>query len=1193
MKKKWYMYPPEWSDAKTLKVMKISFLLLVVCLVNVSARTFSQNMKYNISMRDANVKEVLTRIEKESDVSFFYQDENAVIEKRVTVDYKNSSLTDILDDLLGDIKMTYRIMDKYVAIINKVKDEGQQQDEMVVKGLVVDSQGEPLPGVNVYEKNNPQHGVITGIDGSYIIKVDSQDDILVFSFIGFGDQEINVAGRSQLNITLVEEMKGLDEVVVTALGIKKEKKALGYTMASVSSEELTQNGETNVISGLQGKVSGLNIAKSGGFSDASSSIVLRGNTSINGNNQALIVVDGVILNNSFYGDDEGEIDRGQGISDVNVDDIESVSVLKGPNAAALYGANAANGVIVITTKKSLNKTGLGVTVNTGVSFTEVYTMPNLQNVYGQGKSEVGHWQGIGEDGIPLIGANKDESWGPKMEGQQVRIDWLRDEPLDTYDPQPDNIRDLYETGVNWNTTASISHASEEATYYMSLLYNKGDEFVPTATTEKMGVTMRTTQNITDRLSVDAKLSYSKSKAHNRPENNWTSAMNMATHPRSLKISQYSDYKYGVSGETYDRAAWNDGKPILWTDTPNIAQYFWNLYENSNDDQRDRVLGNFKVDYKFTNWLSALVRFSFDQTYYSKQKIHAPETRAIPQGRYTKDDFNLLNYNSDFLLMANKDFAGGKWNVNGTFGGSQVGVKNKFTNFRGDGFVFEGLLTPNNTAVKNYEYDENRNVVNSLYGNAQLGYNHMLYLDVTGRNDWSSNLSPDNNSFFYPSVTGSFILSEVLSIDKNLLGYAKVRASYAEVGNATGASILRSYGFANGAKGENYAYNPEILPFYDLEPERTKAWEFGVDLAALQNRVSLDVTVYKSNTYNQILPTQPIAVSSGYRFKAINGGNVQNKGVELTLGLDPIKNANFKWHMDVLYAKNTSEVIDLGGLDSPIVIGSMNGNNIRIAVQKGQPFGVIQGEGFLRNDDGMVVVKGKEAGSKRGVPLGTGEYDDLGKIEADWTGSIRNKFTYKNLTLNCLIDASIGGHIFSGVNMQYDEQGTSVASLNGRDAWIASEDARKAAGVGSSDWDNTGGVNIWVGNSVIDNGQRDENGKQIGGTSNAGENALYADPMKYWDQFRNELIENGVEGATYVKMRELSLTYAFGHNILKSLPIEDLRLTVVASNPWLLYKETEHYDPDVYRTGIGAGRQGLMDYTTPSTRTFGFNLKFNF
>jgi TonB-linked SusC/RagA family outer membrane protein len=1179
---------------KQLKIMKLSMVLIILGVVQCYAiDTYSQESKVTLKTSKMKLADLLDEIESQSGYYFLYNDNFIDVNREVSVKVEDVSVMEVLDILFNGTGIRHQIVENRIILSHMPQTKPIAQQVSTISGKVVDVQGDPIPGVNVFEKGNPMNGVITGVDGSYTIELEPKEDlVLTYSFIGFASQDLHVAGRSVINVTLIEEVTGLDEVVVTALGIKREKKALGYAMASLSSEDLTEAGETNVLNGLQGKVAGLNIGKAAGLSDATSSIVLRGNTSIAGDNNALIVVDGVLISNDVYGD--GNIDRGSGINDINPDDIESVSVLKGPNASALYGSQAANGVIVITTKDKLKKSGLGVNVTTGLHFTNVSTMPNLQNVYGQGKGEVGHFQSMGDDGIPLIGGGSaDETWGPKMEGQQVRINWLRHQPVVAYDPQPDNIKNLFRTGVNWNTTASVSHSSDEASYFLSMLYNKGDEFVPTATTEKTGVTIRTTQKVTDRLSVDAKLSYSKSKAHNRPENNHTSAFNMATHPRSLRLEDLRPGKYPVSGQDWGNSQWVDGAPILWTTTPNIAQYYWNLYENSNDDQRDRVLGLFSINYQITSWLNAMIRTSFDKTYFTRSEMTAPLTRAMPKGMYTKDDFNFLNQSSSFLLAANKEFNDGKLNLNGTFGGNQDYKYNKYTYFVGEDFVFEGLYTPNNTATKSYSYDEYREVINSLYGSFQVGYNHMLYLDVTGRNDWSSTLNENNNSFFYPSATGSFIFSEALHLDPSLLTFGKVRLSYAEVGNGANANIIRSYGFRTAALGDAYAYNPDRLPFYDLEPERTKAWEGGIDINAFKNRLTLDFTMYKSNTYNQIIPGQPLAYTSGYTAKSINGGNVENKGIEVTLGIQPIKTPNFKWDMNIMYAKNKSKVIDLGGMESPIVIGSMNGDNIRIAVVAGQPFGVIQGEGYLRNDEGMVVVKDKSAGSKRGIPLGNGNYDNLGKVEPDWTGAIRNKFQYKNVTLSCLIDGSFGGHIFSGINMWYDEQGTSVASLNGREEWIASENARKDAGMGSSDWDNTGGVNLWIGRSVIDNGQRDENGNQIGGVLNDGENALYSDPTKYWDAFRNDIIEANVEDATFIKVRELSLGYTLGHKVLSALPIEKLHFSVVATNPWLLKKNTEHYDPDVYRAGTGAGRQGLMEYITPPTKTIGFLVKFNF
>ncbi|GGW48511.1 SusC/RagA family TonB-linked outer membrane protein [Arenibacter certesii] len=1159
--------------------------------------TYSQKTKISLELGNTTVETVLNEIESKTEFKFIFNTKTVDLNRRVSIKVKKASVEKILDILFKEMNVSYILEDRKILLkkigINEAIEvtpsaSTPTSKQFQVSGTIIDSEGSKLPGASIVEKGTT-NGTQSDFDGNFIIDLTNDNAVLIISYIGFTTKEIPVNGQTNLTISLEESAAQLDEIVVTALGIKRDKKALGYSVSSVSSEEIIESGQANVINALQGKVAGLNITKGSGLSDASSSIVLRGNNSINGNNAALIVVDGVIYNNSTFGNNT--VDRGQGISDLNTDDIESVTVLKGANASALYGGDGANGVLVITTKKQLKNKGVGVTVNSGVVFTEVATLPNLQNIYGQGKGEVGEFQGMGADGFPLIGGGtNDETWGPKMEGQPVRINWLRDQPLVPYSPQPNNIRDLFDTGVTFKNTVSISQATEKSTYYGSLVHNKADEYIPTAMTQKTGISLRVNHQLTSKLSVDAIFNYISSKGHNRPENNFSSSANFATHPRSLRLGDLRPGRYPESGIDWGRPDWQDGQPILWTTTENIDQYYWGLYVDSNDDSRKRSIGNFKLNYEFNNWLSLMLRHSFDETHYSNWEITQPKSRPIPNGRYSKQDAFQRNYSTDFLFMADKNFFDNRLNLNGTVGGIQNGFEGKFADFVGNSFVFEDVYTPNNTLSKSYNYNESRAVTNSLYGTLQLGYDSLFFLDFTGRNDWSSKLNTENNSYFYSSITSSLIFSEVFKLDKRLINFGKIRFSYAEVGNAVSASINRNYSFGNSTKGASFVSNPQTLPFLNLKPERTNSTEIGLDLNMLNNRIQLDATYYRTNSFNQIIPGQPLAISSGYTSKTINGGSVENKGLELSMTAYPIRNKDFTWETNVVYAKNKSKVIDLGGLDSPIILGGTNA--VQIAVVPGESFRSIMGEGFLRNDQGLVIIK--PDGSDRGVPLQTNEYINLGKVEPDWTGGIRNTFIYKNVSLGFQIDGSFGGNIFAETNMAYDEQGVSVSSLNGREGWIASENARKEAGISSSDWKNTGGVDLWIGKSVIfDPNLVNEEGVQIGGVLNEGTNAIYADPRTYWDRFRNDRAEGNIEDASFVKLREVNLAYRLPKRLLDKSPFSNVRFSVIGQNLWLLYRETEHFDPDAYRTGVGTGSLGYNDYTAPATRSVSFNVLLNF
>jgi TonB-linked SusC/RagA family outer membrane protein len=1161
--------------------MKISTLMLFVSIMTVSANSSGQESKVSLRLKNANILEIFETLEKQTDLGFIFNSEQLDLNKRYDIEKSNVTIQEVLYEILPNNNVNFRVVNNNFVFFrkNNVGDSQSQSRRIIVKGKVTDTTGEPIPGVNVFEKSNPQNGVITGIDGSYSIQLTDENSILYFSFIGFETQEINVAGRSQIIITLVEESTDLNEVVVTALGIKREKKSLGYATTSVDLETIESTGETNVMNALKGKVPGLSISSPNGLSDEGASITIRGHSSLSGESQALVVVDGVP----------------HGL-DVIPNDVESVTVLRGANASALYGSEGANGVILITTKKANGNKGLGVNITSGVTFTQVTSLPDLQNVYGQGKGDVGEFQDIGEDGIPLLGGGtKDESWGPKMEGQMVRINWLRHQPVVPFDAQPDNIKDLYDTGVLYNNSASISYATDKTSYYGSFQFRNADEYVPTSTTDKVFLNLRVNHQVTDRLAIDLKIDADKSEAHNRPGSGNTSATNLATHPRSLRLEDIRPGKYPESGKDWGKSHWQDGQPILWTTTKNNDQYFWNLYEDSNDDYSKNFNGNFRIDYKISEWLNFMARYSHTEGYYGWQSIKAINSWNTPKGKYTKYDREQSSYKSYFLFSGNKDFADGTFNINGTFGGRQAKDEFSDSRFTGDEFVIEGLETPNNTRTKDYVYNEWNNLTNSLYGNLQFGFKSTIYLDVTARNDWTSALPKHNNSFFYPSVTGSVIFSELFNINKEILGFGKLRASYAEVGSGGGGDIYRSYSVWTDVMGATYAENPRKLPNINLKPERTKSWEFGTELSFANNRIYLDATYYKANTYDQILGSQPLAPTTGYTGRTINGGNIENKGIELALTTKNIVTSNFNWETNFIFSKNKSRVVDLGeDVSSLIEFGAPDHRKtVRIAAIPGNSLFTILGKGFKRNDKGQILIK--TDGSDRGIAMQTDEEIELGKVEPDWTGSIRNSLSFKGINFHFQIDGSFGGKIFETNNMWYDEQGTSVRSLNGREGWMASEEARKAAGVGSSEWHNTGGVDVWVDNNTVlyDPSLVGEDGIQVGGVANSGENAIYGDPRKFWDRNRFARAEHNIESATYVKLREIGLSYILPNSIVERLPFSDVSASVVANNYWMIYKKARHADPDAYRQSTRKTHIGFTGNTAMpvKTMTFKLNLKF--
>ena len=1155
---------------------------------------FSQDADISISKdKVMSIKQVFKLINKQADYKFIYRHDLIREIPELSLNKGVVKASTLLNKYLTPYGLSYSFTENNTVIVHKNQKDVIQLENIqqhTIKGLIIDMNNVPLPGANILEKGTT-NGTQTDFDGKFLLTVANKDAVLVVSYLGFLTKEVTVNNQTSITINLVEDSAKLDEVVITALGIKRKTRALGYSVTTVSSEDVTESNENNVLNALQGKVAGLNISKSSGSANGSPRIVLRGNSSVSGNNQALIVVDGVVYDNTTYSSG-GEFDRGQGISDINPDDIESVSVLKGPNAAALYGSKASNGVLIITTKSKIKDSGLGISVNSGITSIDTYIFPELQNVYGQGKAAVGAFDGFDPDGTPFLGGGtRDETWGPKYDGQPVRINWLRNRPLVPYSAQPNNISDLFRTGFVIDNSVAFSTGNEKGSFYGSVKHSSTDDVIPNSNTENTTASLRVTRNVNDKLNIDAKFSYTRAVSKNRISLGRGNLIDfIAGLPRSVRLEDISAAIYPKSDINYIGQQ-ADGQPILWSTTPNIQSFFWENTQNSNDDDRQKFVGSVNLDYKFNDWLSLLLRYNINETNFNFKKVVALNQRGSESGGAFDDDTgNIVVSTTEFIASANKDFLDEKLNVSANFGGSQFRSRSRISQFKGSDFIVPGIETPNNTLSQRTDYTESDKVTNSLYAFAQIGYNDLIYLDLTARNDWSSTLSKENNSYFYPSITTSFVFSKLLNTENSILSFGKFRASWAEVGNDTDPFIInRSYTLDVGAQGDTFAANPNSLPFPELRPEETESFEFGLDLRFFKSRLNLDATYYKSNTRNQILPSQPLAISTGYTSKLVNAGDVENKGIELALTGIPVKTDNFTWESTLLFASNKSLVKNLGDLgDSPIILGR-NGLG-QVVAKAGQPFGTIQGRGLLRNTDGVIVVR------EDGRPLATAGLIDLGKVDPDWTGTIRNAFSYKGFNLGVQVDVSVGGNILAEVNPILDEQGVSIQSLIGREGWIASEAERAAQG-NPSGFLPTGGVDIFVGNSVIRDSSLDNaDGIQVGGVASEGANARYASPLKIWDDFlgrKGGAAEYNIEDASFVKLREVSLSYTLPKALMLKLPFESIKISAVGRNLWLIHRNTTHFDPDSYRQNNTTGAGGLAHSFWPSTRTIGMNLNIKF
>lgn len=1019
----------------------------------------------------------------------------------------------------------------------------------IVSGVVtsgVDSG--PLIGVTVRVKGGSE-GVVTDARGRYSLSVPGGNTELVFSYVGYASKTINVSGQSVINVTMTTDSKHLSDLVVTAFGIKRQKRSLGYSIQEVDGSKLVASNETNVMNTLQGRVAGVQINSSSAGPGGSVYVAIRGNSSLGGNNQPLYVVDGVPINNdnldqaSYFGGH----DYGDGIKDINPDDIASVSVLKGPNAAALYGSRGANGVVIITTKRGTKK-GLGVTFNSDITLETPNSIPTFQRTWAGGyDGNFTSWNTTTVNGNQYIQWPNwlVDNWGGKMDGQLYSIQTLPDLGLVPLKPQPaNNIKDFYRTGQTFTNTLTLSSVTDKINFWSSFsnLSNKG--IIPNNSMNKQSIDMLVSANITNKLTVEVKANYIKDHNNNRPylgQSQRNLAVDLNWIPQEINLNWLKNYKNP------------DGTMRSFKSSNNATNPYWNLNEVLNNDSRDRLIGYVSLNYKFTNWLNLKLRTSTDYYTDLRNQQEGVNSPSNPTGYVRNEQYNVNEINSDFLLTA-----AGKLSSN--FKGSFSVGANRYTKridesgSWGIGLYVPNLYTVPNTLQKSSIFGLTRKQINSVYGTGELGYKDYLFLDASARNDWSSTLSPGYYSFFYPSVSLSYIFTDALHIQSKLLNYGKLRASWAQAGSDA-EPYLTDAGYwvqNNSYDGLSFAgINPNI-PATNLKNELKTSWELGTDLTFLNSRLSLDFTYYNSATTNQILSVQ-IPTPTGFSNKLVNSGKVTNKGIELFLTARPIAIPNsFNWEITFNYSKNRSEVVSLyPGVTAQILYGASW--FAAIEAQPGHPYGDIVGYNYLRTANGQLLL------DQNGVVQQDTTTSVLGNIQPKWLGGVTNTFSYKGFVLSILVDMRIGGQIYSGTMYDQMARGTGKFTENG---------------------------DHLINKGVIDDGS----GHLVPDTIVLDRQNYYA--MQAWGGITKPFVLS----ATYVALREVTFGYNFKPGLLSKIMINSARLSVVGRNLLYFYR-----DPMFKTMGIApegafaptAVAQGYEASNIPSTRSIGFDLSLGF
>jgi TonB-linked SusC/RagA family outer membrane protein len=952
------------------------------------------------------------------------------------------------------------------------------------------------------------------------------------------------------NITIGTEAVALQGVVVTALGITREKKSLGYSAQAVQGEELARSTEQNVVNTLSGKVAGVQITNAGP-QGGSSRVVIRGATSISGNNQPLFVVDGVPIDNSSRANSAGAgagyggLDYGNTAQDINPEDIESVSVLKGPNAAALYGSRAANGAIIITTKSGKRTQGLGISISQTISRETPLRLPSYQNDYAQGYlGEFDYVDGAGSgvfDGV-------DESWGPRMGTLARQFNSNGDSvPLQAF---PNNVRDYFRTGTTLQTNVSVSASSERSNVRLSASNWSQDAMTPTTQLGRRTVSLNGGMDVTKRLNANAAVQYLRTTGDNRSGtgyDDYNPMMGFVWFGRQVDVDYLRTH---VKDENGNMISWN------YNYHPNP---YYNVYESHNSDTRDRLIGHMQSSYQLTDWLKVMGRVGTDYWTQQTEFKVGPNEFGFAVGRlndapgsngaFEQDVSTNRETNADFLVTARKYFsdafsvvanAGGnkRWDH---FTDNYAWVRN--IGFPGTYNIAGSTETPYITDATT------RRQVNSLYGDLELGFHDWLFLNVTGRNDWSSTLPKGNNSYFYPSVSGAFVFTDALNMTGNFLTSGKLRASWARVGNDAPAYSLITPFLAQQPfdSHPSFTYSNTINnPL--LKPENTDAWEVGTELGFFDDRLAIDAAYYTKTTTDEILPV-PISSASGFNFRYLNAGSIQNKGIELQARITPVRTANFQWDMTANYGRNRSKVLDLFENTEALTLGSYWG--VRVRAEKGQPYGTLYGSGYLRVDDkdspyyGQLIVDGS------GLPQVDPILRNLGDYNPDWVGGLANHLRYKALDFSFLIDTHQGGELYSTSNMWGRYTGVFASTLKGRE--IA--------------WDNPG--------LVVQGVMEDDDGNLVPNTTTVtaqdyNENLYYLNEANVFD-------------ASFVKLREATLGFSLPASATRRLRVSQFRVAVTGRNLWL-HSTIPNVDPE---TAFDASNvQGIEGEQLPTPRSIG-------
>ena len=1031
----------------------------------------------------------------------------------------------------------------------------QTQDRKVAfTGTVQDSKGEAIVGATILVKGQAKgKGTLTDPKGHFTLSGLKVGSELVITCVGYKSQTVRWTG-TPLTVVLEDEMTQLGGVVVTALGIRREKKALGYAMQEVKGDQLMAVREPNITNALSGKVSGIQIIKGSSSPGSSSKIVLRGNSSLSGSNQPLIVVDGVPMdnttgatNNDFW---NPAADMGNGLSDINAEDIESMTVLKGASAAALYGSRAGNGVIQIITKSGRKNNGLGVTISSSVGVERLFMVPRLQSQFGQGTD----------------GAYKNDvssSWGPRIEGQE----YTKWDGTKTTMQAYDNVASYFKSpGIDLTENIAFSQMYDRTSIYSSLTRTDNKSHIPGASLGRTNMTLRATTKFgpSNRWSTDTKVQYIRSFVQNRPLNgaNASNAFyTMYSLPRSMDIRDFEEARTPQGA-------------MRWYGVGNQTNPYWASKYNLNNDTRDRFLISAALKYKITDWLNAELRVGSDQ--YStriERKTYAGSPIAGGGGKYETEQIKFYENNYSFLVSAQRDNVFGKLGLSGSVGGNLMERKHNGLRASVSQLIVPNLFSlTNGTDKPDNSESYSHKKINSLYGTAQLNWDGYFFLDGTLRNDWSSSLAKANRSFLYPSISTSLVITDMLrKMDVNApswLSFAKVRASAAQVGNDLEPYQLYSaYRIEKDPLGGTMANIDNVLYNEKVRSELIKSYELGLEMRFFDSRFGVDFAWYRTNATNQLIRLG-MDPASGYDAKMINAGNIQNEGIEFMVTADIIRSEGLKWNAQLNLSHNENRIIKLydgGGIESPVTEYNLGTyDNLKILAREGGKYGEIWGSSYKRVEDKTSDLYGKIITDENGLPI-AGDEKKLGDQQPDLLAGLTNSFSFAGFDLSFLIDARFGGKMFSGTNHALQAGGAAAATV----------------------------VNGARDKFVVDGAVESE----VAGKTVYTKNTIEVTPQDYWGAIVGRsgnlgINEANIYDATSVRLRNIALSYTLPKSLLKNTPITKAKLGISCNNVWMIKSYMNGIDPEsVFATGSNA--TGYEFASSPTTRSFLFNITLGF